>query len=131
MDLRTRTALFCAALALAIATSVLLRSRVRRTQGLFAAFSATVGLWFLAQALYGFWGNSLWERTTELAAVLVPQLAVRLFTTIVPRAPAPLAVRAPPGGDPPENPASGETMPPPASSLRSVPGQKLVRIASV
>jgi signal transduction histidine kinase len=117
MDLRTRTALFCAALALAIATSVLLRSRVRRTQGLFAAFSATVGLWFLAQALYGFWGNSLWERTTELAAVLVPQLAVRLFTTIVPRPPS-------------EIPAPGKTMPPPASSLRSAPGQKLVRIAS-
>src|SRR5438445_7549772 len=108
MDLRTRTALFCAALALAIATSVLLRSRVRRTQGLFAAFAATVGLWFLAQAFYGFWGNKLWERTTELLAICVPQLAVRLFTAIVPRVPADI-------------PPTGETMPP-ASSLRTPRG---------
>lgn len=118
MDLRTRTALFCAALALAIATSVLLRSRVRRTQGLFAAFSATVGLWFLAQAFYGFWGNSLWERTTELLAICVPQLAVRLFVAMVPRAPT-------------EIPGKGASLPPPPSNVRSAPGQRLVRIASL
>jgi two-component system sensor histidine kinase HydH len=118
MDLRTRTALFCAALALAIATSVLLRSRVRRTQGLFAAFAATVGLWFLAQALYGFYGNILWERATELLAVLVPQLAVRLFTAIVPRTPAEIF---PPGA----------SIPPPASTTRAPPAQTLVRVASV
>ena len=118
MDLRTRTALFCAALALAIATSVLLRSRVRRPQGLFAAFAATVGLWFLAQALYGFYGNILWERATELLAVLVPQLAVRLFTAIVPRPPAEIF-------------APGVSAPPPASTTRSPPAQNLVRVASV
>jgi signal transduction histidine kinase len=117
MDLRTRTALFCAALALAIATSVLLRSRVRRTQALFAAFSATVGLWFLAQALYGFYGNALWERATELLAVLVPQLAVRLFTAIVPRPPAEIL-------------APGMSVPPPASTTRTPPAARLVQIAS-
>ena len=117
MDLRTRTALFCAALALAIATSVLLRARVRRTQGLFAGFAATVGLWFLAQALYGFWGGGVWERATELLALLVPQIAVRLFTAIVPRPPAQI-------------PRQGETLAPPPSATGAAPGQRLVRIAS-
>src|SRR5437868_4906758 len=106
MDLRTRTALFCAALALALATSGLLRSRVRRTQG------------FLAQALFGFYGNGIWERATELLAVLVPQLAVRLFTAIVPRPPAEIF-------------APGVSIPPPASTTRPPPAQLLVRVASV
>ncbi|MGZ3417908.1 MAG: ATP-binding protein [Polyangiales bacterium] len=84
MDLRTRTALFCAALAFAIATSVLLRGRVRRVQGLFAGFALTVALWYLTQALFSFYGYRTWERATEMLAVLLPQLAVRLFTSIVP-----------------------------------------------
>lgn len=85
MDLRTRTALFCAALAFAIAASVLLRGRVRQVQALFAGFAATVALWYLTQALFAFYGFSSWERATALLAVLMPQLAVRLFTAIVPR----------------------------------------------
>jgi signal transduction histidine kinase len=85
MDLRSRTALFCAALALAIAMSVLLRARVRQLQVLFAAFAADVGLWYLTQALYGMvHGRSLLVRVSELLAVLMPQLAVRLFSAIVP-----------------------------------------------
>lgn len=86
MDLRTRTALFCAALALAIAASVLLRGRVRRVQALFAGFSLTVALWYLTQALFSFYRYRHWERATELLAILLPQLAVRLFTGIVPKA---------------------------------------------
>lgn len=92
MDLRTRTALFCAALALAIAASVLLRGRVRQVQALFAAFSTNVAAWYLTQALFSAYGYLSWERATELLAVLLPQLAVRLFGAIVPRAPTPLVV---------------------------------------
>jgi signal transduction histidine kinase len=84
MDLRTRTALFCAALAFAIAASVILRGRVRRVQALFAGFALTVALWYLTQALFGFYGFPTWERATAMLAVLLPQLAVRLFTSIVP-----------------------------------------------
>jgi signal transduction histidine kinase len=84
MDLRTRTALFCAALAFAIAASVLLRGRVRQPQALFALFAADVALWYLTQALFGFYRLIHWERATELLAVLMPQLAVRLFIAIVP-----------------------------------------------
>ncbi len=117
-DLRTRTALFCAALAIAIATSVLLRARVRRTQALFAAFAGAVGLWFLAQALFGFYRNTLWERATEFLAVIVPQIAVRLFGAIVPRPPTEVI-------------AHGASHPPPPPSTRVLPGQTLVRVASV
>ena len=88
MDLRTRTALFCAALSFAIAASVLLRGRVRQVQALFAGFAMTVALWYLSQALFAFYGFTSWERATALLAVLMPQLAVRLFTAIVPRVPA-------------------------------------------
>ncbi len=90
MDLRSRTALFCAALALAIATSVLLRARVRQLQVLFAAFAADVGLWYLSQALVGIvHQKGLLVRASEILAVLMPQLAVRLFSAIVP-SPSPL-----------------------------------------
>jgi signal transduction histidine kinase len=92
MDLRSRTALFCAALAFAIATSVLLRARVRQLQVLFAAFAADVGLWYLTQALFGIVhgpSRPLLVRASEILAVLMPQLAVRLFSAIVP-APSPL-----------------------------------------
>ncbi|MBI2394586.1 MAG: two-component system sensor protein [Deltaproteobacteria bacterium] len=115
MDLRTRTALFCAALAFAIAASVLLRGRVRQVQALFAGFAATVALWYLTQALFAFYGFSSWERATALLAVLMPQLAVRLFTAIVPRDAALLFATA------------GEA-PPPTVRGRA---PRLVRISSI
>jgi two-component system, NtrC family, sensor histidine kinase HydH len=62
-----------------------LRGRVRQVQALFAGFSLTVALWYLTQALFAFYGFTSWERATALLAVLMPQLAVRLFTAIVPR----------------------------------------------
>jgi two-component system sensor histidine kinase HydH len=114
MDLRTRTALFCAALAFAIATSVLLRGRVRQPQALFAGFSLTIALWFLTQALFAFYGFSSWERATALLAVLMPQLAVRLFIAIVPRD------AGPPGG-PTDTPRS----------TTSLPSPRIVRVSSM
>lgn len=85
MDLRTRTSLFCGALALAIAVSILLRGRRRRAHLFFAAFAADIGLWYIAQWLYHFVRSEVWVRFTAILAVLLPQLAVHLFEVLVPR----------------------------------------------
>ncbi|NUP04718.1 MAG: two-component system sensor protein [Polyangiaceae bacterium] len=86
-ELRTRTAVVCGALALAIAASVLLRGRPRRVHLLFSAFSATLGLWYLAQSFYGFFQSVIWQRSTAVLAVLLPVLAVGLFEAMVPQSP--------------------------------------------
>lgn len=83
-DLRTRTSLFCGALALAIAVSILLRSKPGRRQWLFAAFAADIGLWYLAQWLYHFMRADVWARFTAMLAVLLPQFALHLFESIMP-----------------------------------------------
>ncbi|MCA9643834.1 MAG: two-component system sensor protein, partial [Myxococcales bacterium] len=88
MDLRTRTSLFCGALALAIAVSMLLRGRPQRPQIFFAAFAADIGLWYLAQWLYHFIRADVWAHFTALLAVLLPQFALHLFEAVVPQ-PAP------------------------------------------
>ena len=82
-DLRKRTLVLCAALALAIAGSVLLRGR-RRVNVLFAAFAGDMALWYLAQSLYGFFQASIWARVTALLSILLPQFAVHLFEAILP-----------------------------------------------
>jgi signal transduction histidine kinase len=82
-DLRKRTLVLCAALALVIAFSVLLRGR-RSVRLLFAAFAADMALWYLAQSLYGFFQASIWARVTALLAILLPQFAIRLFEAILP-----------------------------------------------
>jgi two-component system, NtrC family, sensor histidine kinase HydH len=86
MDLRTRTSLFCGALALAIAVSMLLRRRPGRAQWYFAAFSGTIGLWYLAQWLYLVQLSPIWAHFTAVLVVLMPQFAVQLFETLFPRA---------------------------------------------
>jgi two-component system, NtrC family, sensor histidine kinase HydH len=86
MDLRTRTSLFCGALALAIAASMLLRRRPRRAQWFFAAFSADIGLWYLAQWLYLVQLSPIWAHFTAVLVVLMPQFAVHLFEALFPRA---------------------------------------------
>src|SRR4051794_5731489 len=85
LDLRNATALFCAGLAIAIAISAVLRSHVSRVQWIFAGFATSVGLWYLAQVVYRFVQNRLWEVATGLLAVLTPLFAVMLFSSIVPR----------------------------------------------
>src|SRR5688572_19150258 len=85
MDLRTRTSLFCGALALAIAVSILLRGRTKRPQLFFAAFAADIGLWYLAQWLYQWVRADVWARFTAVLAVLLPQFALHLFEAIVPQ----------------------------------------------
>jgi two-component system, NtrC family, sensor histidine kinase HydH len=86
VDLRTRTSLFCGALALAIAVSMLLRRRPGRAQWLFAAFSADIGLWYLAQWLYLVQLSPIWAHFTAVLVVLMPQFAVHLFEALFPRA---------------------------------------------
>jgi two-component system sensor histidine kinase HydH len=85
VDLRTRTSLFCGVLALAIAVSILLRGRPRRAQVLFAALAGDVGLWYLAQWQYHSGRGAVWERSTAVLAVLLPQFALHLFEAIVPQ----------------------------------------------
>ncbi len=82
-DLRPRTTLFCAILALAIALSVLLRGR-RAVHWLFAAFATDVAFWYLTQSLYGLFQAPIWVRATGVLTVLLPQFAVHLFQAIVP-----------------------------------------------
>lgn len=85
VDLRTRTSLFCGALALAIAVSILLRGGARKPQILFAAFAGDIGLWYLAQWMYQWVRADVWARFTAVLAVLLPQFALHLFEAIVPR----------------------------------------------
>jgi signal transduction histidine kinase len=82
-DLRPKTILFCAILALAIALSVLLRGR-RLVHWLFAAFAADIALWYASQSLAGFFRADLWERVTGVLTVLLPQFAIHLFQNVVP-----------------------------------------------
>ncbi|HEY1959099.1 MAG TPA: ATP-binding protein [Polyangiaceae bacterium] len=82
-DLRPRTTLFCAILALAIALGVLLRGR-RAVHWLFAAFATDVAFWYLTQSLYGLFQAPIWVRATGVLTVMLPQFAVHLFQAIVP-----------------------------------------------
>ena len=84
MDLRTRTSLFCGALAIAIAVSILLRKRPRAPQLWFAGFAMNTGLWYLAQWLYLFVRADVWARSTAILAVFLPQFALRLFEALMP-----------------------------------------------
>ncbi len=84
VDLRWRTSLFCGALAIAIAASILLRRRPGRPQIWFAFFAADIGLWYLAQWLYHFVRADVWARSTAILAVLLPQFALRLFEALLP-----------------------------------------------
>ncbi len=82
-ELRPKTILFCAVLALAIALSVLLRGR-RSAHWLFAAFAADVALWYASQSLAGFFRADIWERVTGVLTVLLPQFAIHLFQNVIP-----------------------------------------------
>jgi two-component system, NtrC family, sensor histidine kinase HydH len=82
-QLRPKTILFCAVLALAIALSVLLRGR-RAVHWLFAAFAADIALWYASQSLAGFFRADIWERVTGVLTVLLPQFAIHLFQNVIP-----------------------------------------------
>jgi two-component system sensor histidine kinase HydH len=82
-ELRPKTIVFCAVLALAIALSVLLRGR-RVVHWLFAAFATDVALWYGSQSLAGFFRADIWERATGVLTVLLPQFAIHLFQNVVP-----------------------------------------------
>lgn len=84
MDLRTRTMLLCAAFAIAITVAILLRSRKRKVHYLLAAFAANMALWYSAQWLLRFFQATVWYRLTAVLAVLLPQLALRLFAGLNP-----------------------------------------------
>jgi signal transduction histidine kinase len=83
-DLRARTTLFCGVLAFAIALSMLLRGR-RAVHWLFFAFATDVAFWYASQSFSGLFQAPIWVRATAVLTVLLPQFAVHLFLTIVPR----------------------------------------------
>jgi two-component system, NtrC family, sensor histidine kinase HydH len=83
-DLRPRTTLFCAVIAFAIALSMLLRGR-RAVHWLFAAFATDVAFWYVSQSLGDLFKDATWVRVTAVVTVLLPQFAVHLFETVVPR----------------------------------------------
>ena len=85
-DIRPRTLLFCAALALAIGLSMLLRGR-RAVHWLFAAFGIDLSLWYASQSLYGLFHGSIAGRALAVLTVLLPILAIFLFQAVVPTAP--------------------------------------------
>ncbi len=76
--------MLCAAFAIAITVSILLRSRKSRSHYLLSAFAGTMALWYLAQALFGFFQADIWYRFTAVLAVLLPQFALHLFDAIAP-----------------------------------------------
>src|SRR6185369_6668788 len=77
--------LLCGALALAIAASILLRGRRRDVHLLFAGVATDMGLWYLAQSLYGLYQANVWARVTAVLAILLPQFTLHFFEAIVPR----------------------------------------------
>ncbi|HEY3594356.1 MAG TPA: two-component system sensor protein, partial [Polyangiaceae bacterium] len=85
MDLRNRTLLLCGALALAIGASILLRGRRRDVHLLFTGVATDMGLWYLAQSLYGLFQSPLWARVISVLAILLPQFTLHFFEAIVPR----------------------------------------------
>lgn len=76
--------MLCAAFAIAITVSILLRSQKNRAHYLLSAFAGTMALWYLAQALFGFFQADIWYRFTAVLAVLLPQFALHLFEAIAP-----------------------------------------------
>ena len=82
-QLRLKTLLFCGALALAIALSVLLRGR-RASHWLFAAFATAIALWYGSQSAAELFGSPTWVVVRDVFTVLLPQFAVHLFQNIVP-----------------------------------------------
>lgn len=86
-ELRPQTTLFCAVLALTIALSVLLRGGRRPIHWLFAAFAGEVALWWASQSFYGLFQAMIWVRATGVLTVILPQIAVHLFQSIIPMEP--------------------------------------------
>lgn len=83
MELRPKTILFCAVLALATGLSVLLRGR-RTVHFLFAAFATDIAFWYASQSLAGLFQASVWGRVTGVLTVLLPQFAIHLFQNLAP-----------------------------------------------
>lgn len=82
-ELRWRTTSVCGVIVFAIALSVLLRGR-RAAHLLFAAFATCVAAWYASQALSRFFPAAMWSRATGVLTILLPQLAVHVFESIMP-----------------------------------------------
>src|SRR5258708_13864894 len=97
-DLRPKTMLFCAVLALAIALGAVLRGR-RGIRWLFAAFAADIALWYGSPSLAGFFRPAIWEPVTGVLTLLLPPFPIPPFPHAVPIAVP--STRTPPPRFPP------------------------------
>jgi two-component system, NtrC family, sensor histidine kinase HydH len=79
VDLRTQTSLIAALISLALAASVLLRSRRQRVHVLFGWFALAVALWYATTFLLRWFGGPVWERVNLVCAVLLPLGAGQFF----------------------------------------------------
>jgi len=79
VDLRTQTSLTASLLAIAIATSVLLRSRKRRTHRAFGLFGLNIGFWYLTTFLAGVLHSPITRRLNLMVGVFLPLAAVSFF----------------------------------------------------
>jgi two-component system, NtrC family, sensor histidine kinase HydH len=79
VDLRTQISLIAALISLALACSVLLRSRRKRVHLLFGGFAFAVALWYATTFLLRWSGGPVWERINLVCAVLLPLGAGQFF----------------------------------------------------
>ena len=86
VDQRIRTTLLCAAFAIAIAVSILLRSRKNKSHYLLSMFAGCMGLWYLTQFLWGsFEKEIVFFRLTATLSILLPVLSTVLFDALSPQ----------------------------------------------
>ena len=83
MDLRTQTSLIAAVLSLAIAGTVVLRTRRRKVHWLFGMFAASIALWYLTTFLGRLVGGGLLERVNLVCATLLPLAGVQFFRAFI------------------------------------------------
>ena len=83
MDLRAQTSLLAGVLALAIATTVVLRGPRRRVHWLFGWFGLSVGLWYLSTSLGSVANEAVWRRVNLICAVLLPVAGVQFFRAFI------------------------------------------------
>jgi signal transduction histidine kinase len=79
MDARSQGLLLAAIITLSLAVDTALRSRRTRRQVLFMLFTANLSVWQLTSFFARTFGDPVWDRLSLLAAVLLPQGALRFF----------------------------------------------------
>lgn len=93
MDVRLQTSLVAAVVSLALAASVLVRSRKRRDQWLFGAFGLNVATWYFTAFLATWLESGVVARINLALGITLPLSAVAFFAAFVGTPAAPGALR--------------------------------------